>query len=155
MATPSKPRTRTMLALVLVVILAAGIFVVTKVGEAINRVNVVAYFDNSNGIFEGDDVVILGVPVGRIDTIEPEPERVKISFWYDDRYKVPADVNAAILSPMLVTSRAIQLTPSYSGGPVLQNDAVIDQDRTVVPVEYDDVREQLHRITETLSLIHI
>lgn len=151
MATPSKPRTRTFLAVALVALLAAGVFVVIKVSDTINRVNVVAYFDSSNGIFEGDDVVILGVPVGRIDKIEPEPERVKISFWYDDRHKVPADVNAAILSPMLVTSRAIQLTPTYSGGPVLENDAVIEQSRTVVPVEYDDVREQLHRITEALQ----
>ncbi|MCF6388278.1 MCE family protein [Mycobacterium sp. MBM] len=151
MAMPSKPRTRTFLAVALVALLAAGVFVVIKVTDTINRVNVVAYFDSSNGIFEGDDVVILGVPVGRIDKIEPEPERVKISFWYDAKHKVPADVNAAILSPMLVTSRAIQLTPTYSGGPVLENDAVIDQSRTVVPVEYDDIREQLHRITETLQ----
>ncbi|MGK2870329.1 MAG: MCE family protein [Mycobacterium sp.] len=151
MTSPSKPRTRIGLALVLAVLLAAGVFVVLRVNDAINRVNVVAYFDSSNGIFVGDDVVILGVPVGQIDKIEPEPERVKISFWYDARHKVPADVNAAILSPMLVTSRAIQLTPSYSSGPVLENDAVIEQSRTVVPVEYDDVREQLHRITETLQ----
>lgn len=151
MATPSKPRTRTVLAVALIALLAAGVFVVIKVSDTVNRVNVVAYFDSSNGIFEGDDVVILGVPVGRIDKIEPEPERVKISFWYDARHKVPADVNAAILSPMLVTSRAIQLTPAYSSGPVLENDAVIEQNRTVVPVEYDDVREQLHRITETLQ----
>ena len=151
MATPSKPRTRTVLAVALIALLAAGVFVVIKVSDTVNRVNVVAYFDSSNGIFEGDDVVILGVPVGRIDKIEPEPERVKISFWYDARHKVPADVNAAILSPMLVTSRAIQLTPAYSSGPVLENDAVIEQSRTVVPVEYDDVREQLHRITETLQ----
>ena len=151
MSSPSKPRTRSFLAVALVALLAAGVFVVIKVNDTINRVDVVAYFDSSNGIFEGDDVVILGVPVGRIDKIEPEPERVKISFWYDARHKVPADVNAAILSPMLVTSRAIQLTPAYSSGPVLENDAVIDQSRTVVPVEYDDVREQLHRITETLQ----
>ncbi|ORA03847.1 MCE family protein [Mycolicibacterium bacteremicum] len=142
---------RLTLALVLVVILAAGIYLVVRTTETLNRVNVVAYFDSSNGIFVGDDVVILGVPVGRIEKIEPEPERVKISFWYDGSHKVPADVNAAILSPMLVTSRAIQLTPTYSEGPVLEDNAVIGQDRTVVPVEYDDVREQLHRITETLQ----
>ena len=43
----------------------------------------VAYFTNSNGIFVGDDVRILGVAVGKIDKIEPQPERVKITFWYD------------------------------------------------------------------------
>ena len=33
----------------------------------INRTNVIAYFDNSNGIYAGDDVRILGVPVGKIE----------------------------------------------------------------------------------------
>ena len=97
-----------------------------------------AYFDNSNGIFVGDDVRILGVPVGRIEKIEPQPERVKISFWYDGKYKVPADAKAAILSPTLVTSRAIQLTPVYTGGPAMDDGAVIPQERTAVPVEWDD-----------------
>ena len=50
-----------------------------------------AYFENSNGIFPGDEVRILGVPVGAIDSIEPQPQRAKITFWVDDKYKVPAD----------------------------------------------------------------
>ena len=57
----------------------------------VNRTNVVGYFANSNGFYVGDDVRILGVTVGKIDTIEPQPERVKVSFWYDSKYKVPAD----------------------------------------------------------------
>ncbi len=108
--------------------------------ETINRTNVVAYFENSNGIYVGDDVRILGVPVGRITSIEPQPERVKISFWYDDKYDVPADAKAAILSPTLVTARAIQLTPVYTTGPVMKDDAVIPRERTAVPVEWDEVR---------------
>ncbi len=58
------------------------------------RPRIVAYFDNSNGIFVGDEVRILGVPVGKIDTIEPQPARVKITFWFDSKYKVPADAKA-------------------------------------------------------------
>ncbi len=139
------------LALALVLMLGAGVYLVTRASDTLHRTNVVAYFENSNGIFVGDDVVILGVPVGRIDKIEPEPQQVKVTFHYDDRYQVPADVNAAILSPMLVTSRAIQLTPAYSGGAVLKNDAVIPRERTVVPVEYDDFRTQLQRLTQTLQ----
>ena len=60
---------------------------------------VTAYFANSNGIFLGDEVASLGVPVGKIERIEPQPERVKVSFWYDSKYKVPADAKAVILSP--------------------------------------------------------
>jgi phospholipid/cholesterol/gamma-HCH transport system substrate-binding protein len=139
------------LAIVLVLTLLGGVAVLLQPGGPINRKNVVAYFANSNGIFVGDDVRILGVAVGRIAKIEPEPQRVKISFWYDGKLKVPADAKAAILSPALVTSRAIQLTPVYSSGPTLADNAVIPQDRTAVPVEYDDFRVQLQRLTETLQ----
>jgi phospholipid/cholesterol/gamma-HCH transport system substrate-binding protein len=136
---------------VLVLLLVAGVAILVRTTDKANRINVVAYFDNSNGIYVGDDVRILGVPVGGITSIEPEPDQVKISFWYDSRYDVPADANAAILSPALVTSRAIQLTPVYTGGPVMQDDTVISKDRTAVPVEWDQVRGQLERLSETLQ----
>jgi phospholipid/cholesterol/gamma-HCH transport system substrate-binding protein len=138
-------------AVVLVLTLIGGAALLLRSGGPLHRTNVVAYFDNSNGIFVGDDVRILGVNVGRIDKIEPEYNRVKISFWYDSAHKVPEDAMAAILSPALVTGRAIQLTPSYSGGPVLPNNAVIGQDRTAVPVEWADFREQLNRLAENLE----
>ena len=143
--------TRTWVAAVLALLLVAGVAILVRTTDEVNRINVEAYFDNSNGIYEGDDVRILGVRVGSITSIEPEPEQVKISFWYDSRYDVPADASAAILSPALVTSRAIQLTPAYTGGPVMADNTVIPLERTAVPVEWDQVRRQLERLSETLQ----
>jgi phospholipid/cholesterol/gamma-HCH transport system substrate-binding protein len=142
---------RILLAAALAVILAAGVIVLLRTVENIDRTHVVAYFENANGIYPGDDVRIIGVPVGKIESIEPQPEQVKISFWFDSKYKVPADVKAAILSPTLVTARSIQLTPAYTSGPVLKNDAVISRDRTAVPVEWDTVRQQLEKLADTLQ----
>jgi phospholipid/cholesterol/gamma-HCH transport system substrate-binding protein len=142
---------KTWIAVALALLLAAGVVVLLRTSDTINRSNVVAYFQNSNGIYVGDDVRILGVNVGKITAIEPQPERVKISFWYDSKYKVPADAKAAILSPTLVTSRAIQLTPAYTGGPVMKDDTVIPRERTAVPVEWDEVRQQLEKLAETLQ----
>jgi phospholipid/cholesterol/gamma-HCH transport system substrate-binding protein len=142
---------RIFLAVALVVVLAGGVVVLLRNTERINRTHVVAYFTNSNGIYAGDNVQIVGVGVGRIESIEPQPTSVKISFWYDSKYKVPADVKAAILSPTLVTARSIQLTPAYTGGPVMGDNAVIPRERTVVPVEWDEVRQQLEKLSETLQ----
>jgi phospholipid/cholesterol/gamma-HCH transport system substrate-binding protein len=144
-------RRRIALAALLGVSLIAGIGLVVRDETVVDRVHVVGFFPNSNGIFAGDEVRVLGVPVGKIDTIEPQPQRVKISFWYNAKYKVPADAKAAILSPSLVTSRAIQLTPAYTGGPVMTDHAVIPQARTAVPVEWDDVRNQLRKLTDALQ----
>src|SRR5262249_28944623 len=99
----------------------------------------------------GDDVRILGVNVGKITEIQPQPERVKIAFWLDSKYKVPADAKAAILSPTLVTARAIQLTPVYTSGPVMPDNAVIPRERTAVPVEWDQVRAQLEKLATSLQ----
>jgi phospholipid/cholesterol/gamma-HCH transport system substrate-binding protein len=142
---------RILLAAALAVILAGGAVVLLRSAERINRTHVVAYFDNSNGIYAGDDVRIVGVTVGKIESIEPQPEQVKISFWYNSKYKVPADAKAAILSPTLVTSRAIQLTPPYTEGSVMADTAVIPRERTAVPVEWDEVRQELAKLAETLQ----
>ena len=142
-------RTRIVLAAVLVLALIGGVGALIR--SSGGRTHVVGYFDNANNVFVGDAVIILGVPVGKIDKIEPQPDRVKISFWYDDKYKVPADAKAVILSPNLVTIRALQLTPAYTGGPVLGNGAVLPLARTAVPMEWDDLRAQLEKLTEILQ----
>lgn len=144
--------TRMGLAALLAAILVAGLVVVFGSTNGVGRrINIVAYFSNSNGVFVGDDVRILGVPVGKIDRIEPQADRVKVDFWYDEKYEVPKDANAVIIAPSLVSVRALQLTPAYTGGPVLQDNAFIGQDRTAVPIEFDDFRTQLERLTETLQ----
>ena len=141
-------KTRIVLTVAVVVALIGGVLLMRSSG---GRTHVVGYFDNANNIFAGDAVVILGVAVGKIDKIEPQPDRVKISFWYDDKYKVPADAKAVILSPNLVTVRALQLTPAYTGGPVLANGTVLPLARTAVPVEWDDLRAQLEKLTDILQ----
>jgi phospholipid/cholesterol/gamma-HCH transport system substrate-binding protein len=64
---------------------------------------------------------------------------------------VPANATASILNPSLVTSRNIQLSPPYTGGPVLEDNAVIPIDRTQVPVEYDELRDSINRILRELG----
>jgi phospholipid/cholesterol/gamma-HCH transport system substrate-binding protein len=135
----------------LVLLLVASVVTVTAEYAKPDKITVTAYFDNSNGIFAGDDVQILGVPVGTIIKIEPQPGRAKVTFRYESQFQVPADAHAAILSPALVTSRAIQLAPAYTTGPTMADHAVIPEGRTVVPVEWDDFRAQLDKLTESLQ----
>lgn len=142
---------RNVLAVVLVLLIAGGLVVAQRCAGIAARTHLVAYFDNSNGLFVGDEVLVLGVPVGEIDRIDPQPDRVKISFWVDGSVKVPAEARAVILSPQLVTARAIQLTPAYADGPVMAPGSVIPLHRTAVPIEWDDLRVQLEKLTETLQ----
>lgn len=139
-------------AITMAVLLAAGLVVVSRsLWQSSHRTHIVAYFENSNGIFAGDQVWVLGVPVGAIDSIEPQATRAKITFWVEDKYRVPANASALILAPRLVTARAIQLAPVYTGGPVMADGAVIPEDRTAVPVEWDEMRKQLDKLNKMLQ----
>ncbi|MGE0220437.1 MCE family protein [Mycolicibacterium sp.] len=145
---------RTGLAVVLCALLLAGGAVVTGIPRGSGaKTHITAYFDNSNGLFAGDEVRVLGVPVGEVQTIEPQPDRTKVTFWVLDKYAIPADAEAVIISPQLVTARAIALTPAYTGGDRMADGATIPQHRTAVPVEWDDLRSQLEKLAEALQPI--
>jgi phospholipid/cholesterol/gamma-HCH transport system substrate-binding protein len=139
-------------AISLVLTLAVASFLVgKKLWKDVEKDTYSAYFVESNGLFIGDEIRILGVAVGVVDKIEPQPTRSKVTFSVDKQYPIPADARAAILSPSLVTSRAIQLVPAYSAGPKLSPGASIPLNRTAVPVEWDDFRKQLEKLTDALQ----
>lgn len=138
-------------AITLVLMLLGGTIAAIRAWDVAHRTLITAYFANGTGIFVGDDVRILGVRVGAIETIEAQPQQVKMTFWVDDKYKVPAEAKAVVLSPSLISARAIQLVPAYTDGPVMATDAVIPRERTAVPVEWDDLRTQLQKLVETLQ----
>lgn len=144
-------RLRIILLMLLSIPLVGGIVAASDTAFQRDRTTVIAYFDNSNGIFPGDDVMILGVPVGKVLSIRPEPQRAEVTFWIDAKYPVPADVKAVILLPQLITARAIQLTPAYDGGPLLRSGTVIPREHTAVPVEWDDLRAQLQKLGDALQ----
>jgi phospholipid/cholesterol/gamma-HCH transport system substrate-binding protein len=139
---------RVTLAAALVALLAVGVYTVwpTRAGQ-----KVVGYFTSAVGLYPGDDVRIVGVPVGRIDSIEPRASDVKITMSIKNGVKVPADAKALIIAPNLVSARFIQLTPAYTGGATIADGAEINLDRTAVPVEWDEVKEQLTALSSQLG----
>ncbi|MDX1871066.1 MCE family protein [Mycolicibacterium sp. 120266] len=142
------PWLRAALAVALVALLAIGVYVVwpSRGGQ-----KVVAYFPTAVGLYPGDDVRVVGVPVGRIDAIQPRAEDVKVTMTLDPGVKVPADARALIIAPNLVSARFIQLTPAFTGGQTLADGAEIGLDRTGVPVEWDEVKEQLTALSAQLG----
>lgn len=112
---------------------------------------VIAYFEHTAALYPGDDVSIMGVEVGSVDKVEPAGDKMKVTFHYPSKYKVPANASAVILNPSLVASRNIQLEPPYNGGAVLTNHAVIPIERTQVPVEWDDLRSSISKTVAALG----
>ena len=110
-----------------------------------------AYFTSAVGLYPGDEVRIVGVPVGTIDSIEPRASDVKITMTLENGVQVPEDAKALVIAPNLVAARFVQLTPAYTGGATLADGAEIGLERTAVPVEWDEVKEQLTQLSAQLG----
>lgn len=112
---------------------------------------VTAYFTGTVGLYPESDVRVLGVVVGTVEDVEPQGERVRVSMSLDPDVAIPADAGALIVTPSLVSDRYVQLAPVYDGGPRMTDGAVIDVDRTVVPVEIDELLSSLDDLTTALG----
>lgn len=145
----SLARTKTLrLVLPLALVLAlVGVFGVDRAQRNV----VTAYFSSTEGIYAGDEVRVLGVPVGKIDSITPEGDQIRVRFHLNGDIDLPADAKAVIVAPSLVSSRYIQLAPRYDGGPKLADGATIPLARTSVPVEWDAIKGQLNELVTALG----
>ena len=141
-------RTQAAAALAVVAALVAAALTLLR-GPANSHLTV--YFQQAPGLYAGDRVLVLGVPVGRVESITPLPGRVRVKLSYRATVRIPAGADAAIVAPTLVTSRSVQLSPAYTGGPVLADGATIPQSRTAVPVEWDQIERELNTLATTLG----
>jgi phospholipid/cholesterol/gamma-HCH transport system substrate-binding protein len=112
---------------------------------------ITAYFAESIGVYQGSTVRVLGVPVGTVNSIQPQGTRVKVTMTINHGVAVPAGVNAVVIAPSVVSDRYIQLAPPYTGGRQIADGAVIPVGRTAVPVEIDQVYASLAKLLNALG----
>ncbi|WP_433757522.1 MCE family protein [Nocardia sp. CA-135398] len=145
----SAPRWVRVLALVVIaaLVIAGGWSLLSRLGKT----SITAYFPSTTGLYAGDEVRVLGVKVGRIDSIDPGRDQVRVAMTLDRGIEIPTDAKAVIISPSLVSARFIQLAPAYTGGPKMHDGSVIPIEHTAVPVEWDDIKAELSKLATTLG----
>jgi virulence factor Mce-like protein len=131
-----------------VILLAATFFLVREPEE---KNHVTAHFPRAVSVYKGTDVRVLGVNVGRVTAVIPEGNSVRVEMEYDADLKLPEDATATVITPTLVADRFVQLTPVYTKGPVLADDADIALPETAVPVELDRIYSSLRDLSEALG----
>lgn len=146
--------TRTAAGAALVVAAAVGTsscsLVPSGVNSALGRaIEVTAYFDSVAGLYNGNDIAVLGMPVGRITQIQPEGQRVKVRFTVDKSVPIPKDVTAAIVNTSIVTTRHIELSPVYTDGDKLGNGDTVAH--TKAPVEIADLFDSVDKLMRSFA----
>lgn len=145
-----RPGVRVAIAVLAVLLISAAGFLGCR--GFFGRNTYTAYFTSATAIYAGDDVRVAGVKVGTIDSIEPMGTKAKMILKVDRRLPIPAEAKAVVVAQSLIAPRYVQLTPIYgTAGPRMADGAVIPLERTAVPVEWDEIKIQLTRLSEALG----
>ncbi len=135
-------------ALLVALVAAAGVWMFAG-GDDSKKL--VARFPRTIAVYEGSDVRVLGVPVGRVDKITPSGTDVAVEMSYDAEVDLPEDAEAVIIAPSIVGDRYVQLTPVYESGPKLADGAVLETQDTGVPLELDQIYSSLDELNVALG----
>lgn len=136
-------------ATVVVLALVAGVLVVTLRSPGTYVVR--ARFTSADGLFAGNTVESLGVPVGTVQDVENSGDTVLVTMAIQAGHVLPRRASASLVSPQLLGEPSVELTPGYAGGPALAAGATIPLSRTSVPVSTDQLLKDLQSFLSQIN----
>lgn len=133
---------------VLALLVTSGWYMVLRPRPALR---IAAEFAFADGIFPGNRVAILGVPVGTVETVQPRGASVRVTMSLPEDIKVPRDAEAYIMSPAVISDRFVELGPAYTSGPEMRSGTTIPVSRTHAPIKWDQLTKSLDTLLTALG----
>ena len=142
-----------LLAVIVAALLVAliGVGIAALVTNGGSSMTISARFATAPGLYTGNSVDVLGMPVGKVTKITPGPTYVTVVMQVPSSTPIPARADALVMAPQVVNDRYVQLNPGYTGGPRIQDNAVIPMSRTAVPISVDGIVDSLDQLARALG----
>lgn len=95
--------------------------------------------DNANQLLPDSSVLLRGVKVGNVETIERRDGKVVVKFRYDGKYKIPSNTGLRIEQLSAVGEPYIEFLPDSLTGPYLADGAKIDIAKIKEPLSLPEI----------------
>ncbi|GFG70449.1 MlaD family protein [Mycolicibacter senuensis] len=99
-----------------------------------STISVQVHLRESGGLLPNQDVTLRGVRVGKVSSVRLADTGVVASVEIDGRQRVPANSRVRVSALSAAGEQYLDFRPEQAGGPALADGAVIDEDRTAIPV---------------------
>lgn len=129
--------------------LVAGLVVLALVASACSFLGhggsymVKAQVANGVGLYDGNPVTELGIPIGVITNVANDGSDVIATLRIQDGYPLPASARADVIGESVLGQRYIQFSPAYTGGAKMADGYLVPITRTSVPVSTDQLLSSL------------
>ena len=146
------PRRRAGVAGAALTVVVAALTLPSCGGGGSTGYEVTASFSRAVALYEGADVLVMGIDVGDVTAVEIVGGGIDITMSIDEEVPLPDDATAAIVPSSLIGERTVVLGPAWRDGDgVLVDGDRIPVERTIIPVEPDEALESVTELLQSLD----
>lgn len=107
--------------------------------------------DNANQLLPDSSVLLRGVKVGNVETIDRENGKVVVKFRYDGKYKIPSQTGLRIEQLSAVGEPYIEFRPDSLLGPYLADGSTIDTAKIKEPLSLPETFKLISGLTSNIN----
>ncbi|MBU9762567.1 MCE family protein [Mycobacterium sp. TNTM28] len=113
-----------------------------------HRTNLSMAVESTNGLVVGSNVLLRGVPVGKVTAIRPTVDAAAVDFYIDGAHQVPVDSVVRLDNLSALGEAYIGLFPRTSAGPMLTDGQRIATESVQQPPSIADLAVSVGRLLE-------
>jgi virulence factor Mce-like protein len=117
-----------------------------RIGPPSDRANISMEVADINSLVVDSNVLLRGIPVGKVTNIESSVHGATIDFYIDGRYKVPMDSEVRLENLSALGESYIGLVPQTQDGPMLSDGQRIATERIVAPASISELATSVVRV---------
>ncbi|QLY27576.1 MlaD family protein [Nocardia huaxiensis] len=108
-----------------------------------------AIMPDSIGLYPGNDVTMLGLPVGTVDSVTPENGKVRVEFEVQAEYPLRGEVTATTVSDTILADRDLEVLGDNDSGTQWDRNSCIT--KTFTPKSISQTLEAFSTLAEELT----
>ncbi len=122
-----------------------------RVGAPPDRTNLSMTVADINGLVAGSNVLLRGVPVGKVSSIAASVDGATVDFYIDGPYRIPSDCDVRLENLSALGETYIGLFPLRQGGPMLHNGQHIATESVSQPPSITELAVGVTRVLHQLD----
>ncbi|CAM3285889.1 MCE family protein [Mycobacterium colombiense] len=116
----------------------------------VGRITVTLELPGTGGLYRFSNVTYRGVEVGKVTDVRPTRTGAEATLSLKTAPKIPANLHAAVLSVSAVGEQYVDLQPTTTAAPYLNDGAVIPAGRTSIPQAVGPMLDQVSSLIDSV-----